>query len=106
MVSTADRAQAIEDVLADLTLTGMVPAWRPETGYLFFGERDEHYFAWLPAVPQGKVEATITIAGQRTECVDKRLLVDELPELFGAASRQRVLDMNRAETAKCAHIQG
>src|SRR5439155_9542558 len=58
-------------------------------------------------LPAGKIDSLETgldllhslFAGQRTECVDKRLLVDELPELFGAASRQRVLDMNRAAEA-------
>jgi CrtC N-terminal lipocalin domain len=51
----------VEEVRVDVTLTGQVPAWRPETGYWFFGERDEHYFAWLPSVPQGLVEATYTV---------------------------------------------
>src|SRR5438132_372404 len=37
----------IEDIVADVNLTGTVPPWRPETGYLFFGKRDQHYFAWL-----------------------------------------------------------
>jgi hypothetical protein len=53
----------MEGVTADLTLTGTVPPWRPATGHLLFGARDEHYFAWLPAVPQGEVAATITLAG-------------------------------------------
>ncbi|HST03546.1 MAG TPA: hydroxyneurosporene dehydrogenase [Chloroflexia bacterium] len=51
----------IEDVLVNLTLTGTVPPWRPATGSIFFGGKSEHYFAWLPAVPQGDVDATITI---------------------------------------------
>jgi hypothetical protein len=54
----------IDDVAVDVTLTGQVPAWRPETGYWFFGERDEHHFAWLPSVPQGAVEATYSVGGQ------------------------------------------
>jgi predicted secreted hydrolase len=53
-----------EGILADITLKGQVPAWRPETGHWFYGANDEHYFAWLPAVPQGQVEATITVDGQ------------------------------------------
>ncbi len=53
----------IGDVVADLTLAATLPAWRPETGYLYFGAQAEHYFAWLPAAPQGDVEATITVAG-------------------------------------------
>ncbi len=50
-------------VTADISLTSTVPAWRPRTGCLFFGEREEHYFAWMPAVPQGNVVATIVQNG-------------------------------------------
>src|SRR5581483_10622122 len=42
-----------------------LPAWRPETGHLLFGDRGEHRFAWLPAVPEGVVEGTLTIDGRR-----------------------------------------
>ncbi|MFF1450312.1 lipocalin-like domain-containing protein [Streptomyces sp. NPDC058274] len=52
----------VEGIDIDLTLTGEVPAWRPETGFWFFGEQDE-YFAWLPSVPQGKVEVTYSVDG-------------------------------------------
>jgi hypothetical protein len=58
------RAQ-VEDVEVDVTLTGQVPAWRPETGYWLFGDEGEHYFAWLPSVPQGRVEAAYRIGGTR-----------------------------------------
>ena len=51
----------VEEVSVDVTLTGQVPAWRPETGYWYFGDQDEHYFAWLPSVPQGMVEATYSV---------------------------------------------
>ncbi|MCW2760106.1 MAG: hypothetical protein JWR85_307 [Marmoricola sp.] len=51
----------VEEVRIEVTLTGQVPAWRPETGYWYFGDRDEHYFAWLPSVPQGLVEATYSV---------------------------------------------
>lgn len=52
-----------EAITVDVTLTGTVPSWRPETGHFLF-EEDEHlYFAWLPSVPQGRVEATITVGG-------------------------------------------
>lgn len=53
----------VEEIEVDVTLTGQVPAWRPETGYWLFGEEGEHYFAWLPSVPQGKVEATYRVGG-------------------------------------------
>ncbi|MDR1930909.1 MAG: hypothetical protein LBQ44_09830 [Treponema sp.] len=51
---------------AAVHLTGSVPPWRPETGHLFFGERDQHFFAWLPSVPEGTVEAAITLEGKTT----------------------------------------
>jgi hypothetical protein len=48
---------------ARVTLQSNVPPWRPETGHIFFGENDEHYFAWLPSVPEGSVTAEITRNG-------------------------------------------
>ena len=54
----------IDGVIADVTLIGAVPPWRPKTGHALFGRREEHFFAWLPSVPQGAVEATIRIGGE------------------------------------------
>ncbi|MDP9221325.1 MAG: hydroxyneurosporene dehydrogenase [Actinomycetota bacterium] len=54
----------VEDVEIDVTLSGQVPAWRPETGVFLFGQREEHYFAWLPSVPRGRVEATYSVGGR------------------------------------------
>ncbi len=54
---------AHDDLVIDVDLTGQVPSWRPATGFLLFGEHDEHSFAWLPSVPQGTVSATITNGG-------------------------------------------
>jgi len=48
-------------VVADLRLARTVPSWRPGTGYAFFDER--RYFAWLPSVPRGTVEGTLTVGG-------------------------------------------
>ncbi|MFF1418561.1 lipocalin-like domain-containing protein [Streptomyces sp. NPDC058280] len=53
----------IDGVVADVTLTGQVPSWRPKTGHITFGEEKQKYFAWLPSVPQGQVEVTLTIDG-------------------------------------------
>jgi hypothetical protein len=50
-------------VIADVSLTGQVRPWRPATGHILFGDDERDYFAWLPAVPQGAVEATLTIDG-------------------------------------------
>jgi len=55
---------SVPGVEVDLTLTGQVPPWRPETGYWIFGKENEHYFAWLPSVPQGRVEATYRAGGK------------------------------------------
>ena len=45
---------------AVLTLDGTIPAWRSQTGSIFFGDNEEHYFAWLPAIPEGKAIADVT----------------------------------------------
>ncbi len=50
-------------ITLDLTFTGLVPSWRPGAGKSYFGNT-EHYFAWLPAIPYGKVEGTINCDGQ------------------------------------------
>lgn len=53
----------MDGIAADLTFTGSVPAWRPGAGKAFFGDTD-HYFAWLPSIPYGTVEGTLTYDGQ------------------------------------------
>ena len=40
-----------------LTLEASVPSWRPDSGHIYFGEKD--YFAWLPSVPEGKMAGTL-----------------------------------------------
>jgi hypothetical protein len=54
----------IDDIAVEVSLTGEVQPWRPGTGHLYFGADDEHEFNWLPAVPQGKVDATYSVAGR------------------------------------------
>jgi hypothetical protein len=48
---------------ADLTFIGLVPPWRPGAGKAYFGDL-EHYFAWMPAIPYGTVQGTLTYDGQ------------------------------------------
>jgi len=48
---------------AHLTLDGTIRAWRSQTGSIFFGDREEHYFAWLPAIPEGVAIADVTYDG-------------------------------------------
>ena len=52
-----------EGIVVDVILTGTTQPWRPETGCLFFGEHEEYYFAWLPAIPEGDAHVSITIDG-------------------------------------------
>ena len=51
------------DLAADLIFTGIVPPWRPGAGKSYFGDL-EHYFAWLPSIPYGTVEGSLTYDGQ------------------------------------------
>jgi hypothetical protein len=55
---------AVDDISVDVTLTGQVPAWRPETGCMLFGADHALEFCWLPAVPQGAVEAKLSIGDE------------------------------------------
>ena len=52
-------------ILAKVSLTGSVPPWRPKTGNILFGDEEEHYFAWLPAVPEGRAVADLSVDGER-----------------------------------------
>lgn len=55
----------LEDVKADLSLVGTVPSWRPETGVSMFRRGgEEHFFAWLPSVPQGRVSGNLEAGGR------------------------------------------
>lgn len=53
-------------IQADVTLTGQVPSWRPETGTFLFGADEKHYFAWLPSVPRGQADVRVTYDGTTT----------------------------------------
>jgi len=48
---------------ADLIFTGIVPPWRPGAGKAYFGDLD-HFFGWLPSIPYGTVQGTLTYDGQ------------------------------------------
>ncbi len=51
---------------ARLSLDGTIRAWRSQTGSIFFGDQEEYYFAWLPAIPEGKAVADVTYDGGKT----------------------------------------
>ena len=48
-----------------MNLDGTVRAWRSQTGSIFFGDEEEHYFAWLPAIPEGVAVADIVYDGDK-----------------------------------------
>jgi hypothetical protein len=53
-----------DDITLDLTLTSLVPPFRPGTGYIFLGDTNS-YHAWFAAVPAGKTEGTVTFGGEK-----------------------------------------
>ena len=55
-----DIVFAGKQIQAKVSLDGTIPAWRSQTGSIFFGDKEEYYFAWLPGIPEGKVVADVT----------------------------------------------
>lgn len=55
---------ALDDVSAEVTLTGQTEPWRPGTGHTYYGDDEKAYFAWLPSVPHGTVEVTYQAEGK------------------------------------------
>jgi hypothetical protein len=53
-----------ERITATLALDGTIPSWRSQTGSIFFGDNEEHYFAWLPSIPEGRAVADIALDGK------------------------------------------
>ena len=52
-----------KNIQAKVSLDSTIPAWRSQTGSIFFGDNEEHYFAWLPAIPEGHAVADVTYNG-------------------------------------------
>ena len=48
-----------------LTLDASAPSWRPDSGHIYFGKKD--FFAWLPSVPEGRVNGTLKARGETIE---------------------------------------
>ena len=48
-----------------LTLDASVPSWRPDSGHIYFGEKD--FFAWLPSVPEGQMKGVLKTDGEAIE---------------------------------------
>lgn len=58
-----DLHAEMNGIAADLIFTGIVLPWRLGIGKAFFDGFD-NYFAWLPSIPYGTVEGTLTYDGQ------------------------------------------
>lgn len=52
-----------DELTLDIQLHRETMSWRPETGYMMFGEEGD-YFAWVVAVPQGEATVSYTYNGQ------------------------------------------
>lgn len=54
----------IDDLVADVAMTRMIPSWRPSTGHVLYGSEGQYEYGWVVAIPKGRVTATINYAGQ------------------------------------------
>lgn len=45
----------MEEIQADVDMTGIVPSWRPETGMVLYGVEEQDYYGWLVADDSNKV---------------------------------------------------
>lgn len=52
------------ELSANLKLSGIAPAWRPGTGKNYYDEALTRYFAWLPSIPYGSAEGSLTYDGK------------------------------------------
>ena len=59
-----DIVFAGKNIQARVSLDGTIGAWRSQTGSIFFGDNEEHYFAWLPAIPEGDAVADVSFGGR------------------------------------------
>lgn len=50
-------------IKADLTLESKSRPWRPGTGFWYFGDSGDEYYAWLVAVPHGELKGNLNING-------------------------------------------
>lgn len=54
-----------DEMQMDITLERQTMSWRPDTGYMYFGDEGD-YFAWVVAVPQGHAKVNYTYQGKQT----------------------------------------
>lgn len=55
----------LPDMQADIHLEREVNSWRPATGHMFFGKKEQYYFAWLPSVPKGKITGSFSYKNEK-----------------------------------------
>jgi len=55
-----------DTVIFDTTMQTVVPSWRPQTGYVYFGESQERedYMAWLVFQPLSHTQATLQVQNE------------------------------------------
>jgi len=51
----------------DVSLSAVAPPWRPGSGKNYYDHHLKHYFAWLAAVPYGKVQGTLAYEGKKVK---------------------------------------
>jgi hypothetical protein len=54
------------EIQMDLDLQATVEAWRPGAGKNYYDKKRTRYFAWLAAVPFGRVKGRLSIAGKKS----------------------------------------
>lgn len=55
------------DIEYTCTMKSELPMWRPGTGHWYYGENQEHYFAWLVPQPSAQINATLKAEGETFE---------------------------------------
>ena len=56
-----------DEIEADLILTSEAPSWRPGSGKIYFDQEKKDYFAWLAAIPYGRIEGSLTYNGEKID---------------------------------------
>ena len=54
----------IDDLVADVDLANTSKPWKPGSGTIWFGNKEEFNYAWVVGVPRGDVKATVTEGGR------------------------------------------
>jgi hypothetical protein len=57
----------LDTIVIDAELVPEVPPWRPQTGHVFFGSREDRQLAWLVMVPRGQARVCLRRKGLDAE---------------------------------------